>query len=105
MNDIWYPCDPNKNVACNKKACFINGGPCQETRHFEYADIRSVAFPKELFQKQHEWVQVVRCKDCTRHQYEEPGMVYCPDVFGGWVDNDFFCGAGISKEGEENAKE
>lgn len=42
MDDILYPCDPNKNVACNKRGCFINGGPCQETRHIEYADVAPV---------------------------------------------------------------
>lgn len=36
-------------------------------------------------------VKVVRCKDCKYHSDEEPGLVYCPDRVGGWVDEDFFC--------------
>lgn len=46
-------------------------------------------------------VPVVRCKDCIHHTDEEPGMVYCPAVIGGWVSNDFFCGDG---EREENGE-
>ena len=43
-------------------------------------------------------VSVVRCKDCIHHTDEEPGMVYCPAVIGGWVSNDFFCGDGEREE-------
>ena len=43
-------------------------------------------------------VPVVRCKDCIHHKDEEPGMVYCPAVKGGWVSNDFFCGDGEREE-------
>lgn len=43
-------------------------------------------------------VPVVRCKDCIHHTDEEPGMVYCPAVIGGWVSNDFFCGDGEREE-------
>lgn len=43
-------------------------------------------------------VPVVRCKDCIHHEDEEPGMVYCPVVIGGWVNNDFFCGDGERRE-------
>ena len=40
--------------------------------------------------------EIVRCKDCKFHTYEEIGMVYCPgNIVGGWVENDFFC-----KDGE-----
>lgn len=46
-------------------------------------------------------VPVVRCKDCIHHTDEEPGMVYCPAVIGGWVSNDFFCGDGKRKENDE----
>lgn len=44
-------------------------------------------------------VPVVRCEDCTHHEDEEPGMVYCPAVIGGWVSNDFFCCDGERREG------
>ena len=46
-------------------------------------------------------VPVVRCKDCIHHTDEEPGMVYCPAVIGGWVSNDFFCGDGEREENDE----
>ena len=36
-------------------------------------------------------VEVVRCKDCRFHEQEQPGMVYCPAVVGGWIDEDWFC--------------
>lgn len=32
-----FMCDPNKNTACNKSGCFINGGPCNKTRHMKFA--------------------------------------------------------------------
>lgn len=28
---VLYRCDPNKNKTCNKKACYINNGPCDAT--------------------------------------------------------------------------
>lgn len=37
---------------------------------------------------------IVRCKDCKWHEDEEPKIVYCPNVIGGWVSEDFYCGAG-----------
>ena len=47
------------------------------------------------YMKSAEVVEVVRCKDCRFHDHEQPGMVYCPAVVGGWVDEDWFC-----KDGE-----
>ena len=44
---------------------------------------------------------IIRCKDCKHHQDEEPGMVYCPNMLGGWIDNNFFCGWAERKESEE----
>lgn len=43
-------------------------------------------------------VEVVRCKDCVRHTDEEPGMVYCPHIIGGWCDDDWFCKSGKEQE-------
>jgi len=40
-------------------------------------------------------VKVVRCEKCSHHTDEEIGMVYCPNIVGGWVSNDFYC-----KDGE-----
>ena len=43
------------------------------------------------YMKSAEVVEVVRCKDCRFHEQEQPGMVYCPAVVGGWIDEDWFC--------------
>ena len=45
--------------------------------------------------------ELVLCPDCKYHEDEEPGMVYCPEIVGGWVSNDFYCAAGERKEIEE----
>ena len=37
---------------------------------------------------------VLRCKDCRFHENEEIGMVYCPAVVGGWVEDNWFCKGG-----------
>ena len=42
-------------------------------------------------------VEVIRCKDCRFHEDEQPGMVYCPAVVGGWVEDDWFCKGGERK--------
>lgn len=42
-----------------------------------------------------------RCEECENHTDEEPGMVYCPAVIGGWVENDWFCADGKRKGGDE----
>lgn len=43
-------------------------------------------------------VEVVRCEDCIHHTDEEPGMVYCPAVMGGWVGNEFYCAGGEKRK-------
>ena len=48
-------------------------------------------------------VPVVRCKDCKYHEDEEIGMVYCPNAFGGWVRENWFCADGKWKEGADNS--
>jgi hypothetical protein len=45
-------------------------------------------------------VPVVRCKDCRWHIDEEPGMVYCRAIVGGWVHNDWFCKSGERRDDE-----
>ena len=47
-------------------------------------------------------VEVVRCKDCRFHEQEQPGMVYCPAVVGGWVDEDWFCKGGDRRDDGDN---
>ena len=34
----------------------------------------------------------IHCIECKHHEDEEPGMVYCPNIVGGWVSNNFYCG-------------
>ena len=58
--------------------------------------IRETGFPGAL--KQEVVAELVRCKDCKRHEDEEPGMVYCPNQVGGWVSEDFFCKDGERRE-------
>lgn len=44
-------------------------------------------------------VPVVRCRECKHHEDEEIGMIYCPNVLGGWVAENWFCADGERKEG------
>lgn len=44
--------------------------------------------------------EFVRCKECRFHEQEQPGMVYCPNVIGGWTPNDWFCADGERKDVE-----
>ena len=44
-------------------------------------------------------VEVVRCKDCRWHEREQPGMVYCPNTVGNWVEDDWYCKGGERKDG------
>ena len=43
-------------------------------------------------------IPVVRCRECRWKEDEQPGMVYCPAVVGGWVDEDWFCKGGERRE-------
>lgn len=43
-------------------------------------------------------VEVVRCVECIYHEDEKPGMVYCPQMVGGWVKDDWFCADGERKQ-------
>ena len=44
-------------------------------------------------------VEVVRCKDCRWHEREQPGMVYCPNTVGNWVEDDWYCKGGERRRG------
>ena len=46
-------------------------------------------------------VPVVRCRECKHHEDEEIGMVYCPNMIGGWVVENWFCADGERKEGAD----
>ena len=32
-----YICDPDKNTECDKHHCWLNGGLCKITTHYEFA--------------------------------------------------------------------
>ena len=44
--------------------------------------------------------EIVRCGECKHHEYEEPGMVYCPKIVGAWVSENWYCA-----DGERGAQE
>lgn len=44
--------------------------------------------------------EIIRCKECRFHENEQPGMVYCPAVVGGWVEDDWFCKGGEGRTDE-----
>ena len=46
-------------------------------------------------------VPVVRCRECKHHEDEEIGMVYCPNMIGGWVVENWYCADGERKEGAD----
>lgn len=88
MVDILYPCDPNKNVACNKRGCFINGGPCQETRHIEYADVA----PVKEYDSDHIWYkgkQYISLKRVGEMMKEKTADV-APVKHGKWLYNNLW---------------
>lgn len=43
-------------------------------------------------------VKVVRCRECKYREDEQPSMVYCPCMVGGWVDENWFCAGGVRNE-------
>lgn len=44
--------------------------------------------------------ELIQCKDCMYHEDAEPGMVYCPNIVGGWVDEEAFCCRAERKDNE-----
>ena len=42
--------------------------------------------------------EIVRCRDCRFHEDEQIGMVYCPAVVGGWVEDNWFCKGGEQED-------
>lgn len=48
-----YACDVNKNEKCNKRNCYINGGPCEKTsqeKNVKYINLDDY-IPKEAIKK------------------------------------------------------
>lgn len=46
--------------------------------------------------------ELIKCQDCRWREQEQPGMVYCPNVMGNWVEDDWFCADGEKGEEDEN---
>ena len=42
-------------------------------------------------------VEVIRCRDCKHHHYQN-GIPYCDKYYWGWKDDDF-CSYGVRKDG------
>lgn len=48
--NIYFRCDPEKNTACSKTNCHLNGGPCQYTKFRCYAvdpDVFTIMIPTD----------------------------------------------------------
>lgn len=69
--------------------------------------VKALAYDRQQYEKGYadgradRDAEIIRCKDCKHHEDEEPGMVYCPIIVGGWVRNDFFCADGERREDDE----
>lgn len=37
MIKIYYPCNPDLHIECDKKNCYTIGGPCKYTTNLAYA--------------------------------------------------------------------
>ena len=71
---------------------------------FEWDDIPPTREEFVLFLKKQsiiDAVPVTRCRECKYHEEEGIEMVYCPNMIGGWVENEWFCANGKRKEGAE----
>jgi len=72
--------------------------------HIDYSAVLEYSIKCAGFQEEGEqntlegkWIrELVRCKDCRHHEkeYDQPGMVYCYEIVGGWVDDNWFCSKG-----------
>ena len=101
-----YKCGKSKCVAehtahgyCNlysaeAKPTDADRKPAEGGRKMNIADDLAKAFSDGYEQGKADAVPVVLCKDCRWHTDEEPGMVYCPNIVGGWVQDDWFCKGG-----------
>lgn len=44
--------------------------------------------------------ELILCKDCKHCSIDEPGMVYCENITGGWVPDNFYCADGERRSDE-----
>lgn len=61
--------------------------------------VREEGYPGAI--KQEIVQELVRCKDCRWHEREQPGMVYCPNTVGNWVEDDWYCKGGERRDDED----
>ena len=71
------------NGNCTEEVRFCDDGPCPGVRRMLLV----------------ERVEIVRCKDCIHHHYQD-GIPYCDQSYWGWKDDDY-CSRGERKE-EQN---
>ena len=55
---VWL-CDVQKNRACNKRGCIINGGPCLCTANLEYAYLDEKGRPVGVSDNLMDWAAKV----------------------------------------------
>lgn len=72
----------------------IEAVPLEDYRSMEQTVYKLTQALAEAEPKQ----KLVRCKECKHYEDEEPSMVYCPNIVGGWVSNIFYCGYGERKD-------
>lgn len=62
--------------------------------------VRETGYPGTI--KQEIVGELVRCKDCRWWEQEQPGMVYCPNTVGSWVEDDWYCKGGEKRDVENS---
>jgi hypothetical protein len=70
MSDTLFPCDPEKNTECNKRGCFINGGPCSKTRKLAFAK-QPLTTVTMVFEASEEDAAMFTEKDVNEHGKQE----------------------------------
>ena len=68
----------------NKQAAYVRG----------YEDGQ-----KDKYGRWGDAIEVVRCRDCKHHHYQN-GIPYCDRYYWGWKDDDF-CSSGERKDGND----
>lgn len=67
---------------------------CAECDHSIKCDDCDIDYHFEHLAPTVDAVEVVRCKDCKWHEYEEIGMVWCPNMVGSLGGEDGYCSWG-----------
>ena len=62
--------------------------------------VKAIAEAFQKYLENEDVIHVVRCKDCRWREREQPGMVYCPNTVGNWVEDDWYCADGERRKDE-----